>query len=100
GTPSCASRRRSLRSRSCSARVRPPPSGERVRDALGIALVVAGTAPLTFRAGVHELADHGHKWRTGRRTTNRRRRLVARAIDTTSLALAVLGVAVLAGLRL
>jgi hypothetical protein len=45
---------------------------------------------------VHELADDAHKWRTGRRTTNRRRRMVARAIDVASVALAVVGALVLA----
>jgi hypothetical protein len=67
-----------------------------VREALGIALVLAGVAPLTFRVAVHELADDAHKWRTGRRTTNRRRRMVARAIDVASVALAVVGALVLA----
>lgn len=68
-----------------------------MRDTVGIALVLLGTATLTFRASLHEVADHGHKWLYGRRVTNRRRRIISRALEASAIALALLGVVVLAG---
>ena len=68
-----------------------------MRSVAGVALVLVGVAPLTFRAGAQRALDQFHRHLYGRSATGRRRRAFVRALDVLAIVLAVVGVLLLAG---
>jgi len=67
-----------------------------MREAVGVALVLAALCPLTLRTTAERWLDRWHRRRTGRSATNRSRHRFVRALDAAAIAVAVLGAIVIA----
>ena len=67
-----------------------------MREAVGVAIVVAALVPVTFRASMAALLDRGHRRRTGRSVPHRRRRRHMRALAAGATAIAVAGAVLVA----
>ena len=67
-----------------------------MRDVLGVAVVIAALAPVTFRTAVAALLDSGHRRRTGRSVPQRRRHKQMRLLGLGATALAAVGAVLVA----